>query len=69
MGSEDLLRRRASWKMFADLIAELTGIFPTCGEISQSVPVSSNANSIPSYQQASTVITCNQANLHCHRCR
>jgi hypothetical protein len=37
MGPEDLLRRRIGWKRLADLTAELTGVFPTFHEISQSV--------------------------------
>jgi hypothetical protein len=37
MGPEGLLRRKASWKRFADIFAELAVIFPTMGEISQSV--------------------------------
>jgi hypothetical protein len=68
-GQRICLGRESVGKRLADIIAELTGVFPTLGEISQSVPVSSNANSIPSYQQASTLITCNKANLDCHRCR
>jgi hypothetical protein len=47
MGPADWLRRRAIWNRLADILAEMTEIFPTMGEISQQFKTGINTSKYP----------------------